>query len=193
MLDRIAYYAHTALDAAAGLVGVRALTEEPKYDRLAELGEVEIRRYGPRLAAETDVAGDEDSSRDEGFRRLAGYIFGGNAEEQRIAMTAPVAQAPEAGGHAIRFFLPAAMTNPPPPRDPRVRIVEVPAETVAVHRFSGSTGAEAVAAGKARLRAALEGSPWQPRGEPVAWFYDPPWTPPPLRRTEVAVAVSRRD
>ena len=193
MLGRIAYYAHTALDAAAGLIGVRALTEEPKYDKLAEFGDAEIRRYLPRLAAETDVPGEEGAARDEGFRRLAGYIFGGNAGEERIAMTAPVAQAPDPTGHTIRFFLPAGMTTPPPPRDPRIRIVQVPPETLAVHRFSGSTGPEAVANGKARLLAALHGSPWHPHGEPVAWFYDPPWTPPPLRRTEVAVAVTKSD
>jgi hypothetical protein len=29
-------------------------------------------------------------------------------------------------------------------------------------------------------------------GEPVAWFYDPPWTLPWLRRNEVAVPVEHR-
>jgi hypothetical protein len=36
----------------------------------------------------------------------------------------------------------------------------------------------------------LAGSKWQPQGEPVAWFYDPPWTLPPLRRNEAAVPVT---
>ena len=29
-------------------------------------------------------------------------------------------------------------------------------------------------------------------GDPVVWFYDPPWTLPPLRRNEVAVRVTRQ-
>ncbi|MES2710544.1 MAG: heme-binding protein, partial [Pseudomonadota bacterium] len=59
-------------------------------------------------------------------------MFGGNGGEQRIAMTAPVAQAPQqiamtapvaqtpatGGGYRIRFFLPATLRNPPPPNDP---------------------------------------------------------------------------
>ena len=53
---------------------------------------VEIRRYGPRIAAETTVAADEEAARSAGFRRLAGYIFGGNHQVRRIAMTAPVAE-----------------------------------------------------------------------------------------------------
>ena len=110
---------------------------------------------------------------------------------ERIAMTAPVAQAQGEGGWVIRFFLPAALTDPPAPNDARVRIVPVPEETVAVLRFSGTATQDAVADRTKALMAALSRSPWHPAGEPVAWFYDPPWTLPPLRRNEVAVPVSR--
>lgn len=192
MFDKVRHAVTTAVDAAAGLVGVR-LGEEPGYEAVGRAGEAEIRRYGPRRVAETTASGAEEEARDEGFRRLADYIFGRNAGEARIAMTAPVAQPGGPGGHVIRFFLPAALTAPPSPLDPEVRIAELPAETLAVLRFSGATDAAAVAAARARLHDALAGSGWQAQGEPVAWFYDPPWTPPPLRRTEVAVAVRRRD
>lgn len=205
MLHRLAAGFSALLLGACSVVGVRSGTEEPAFESLAPQGEVEIRRYAARLAAETEVAADESASRSEGFSRLAGYIFGGNAGASRIAMTAPVAQAPlriamtapvaqapSTSGYRIRFFLPAALREPPVPRDGRVVIVEVPAETVAVLRFTGSTGPEAVAAARARLLAALQSGPWQPAGEPVAWFYDPPWTIPALRRNEVAVPVAER-
>jgi hypothetical protein len=68
----------------------------------------------------------------------------------------------------------------------------VPGEELAVLRFSGSTGAAAVAAREAELARVLEGSPWRAAGEPVALFYDPPWTLPFLRRNEVAVRVEPR-
>jgi hypothetical protein len=210
MLHRLAAGFSALLLGACSVVGVRSGTEEPPFERLALQGEVEIRRYAPRLAAETTVDADETASRSEGFSRLAGYIFGGNegasriamtapvaqgsaSTPMRIAMTAPVAQAASGQGYAIRFFLPAALREPPVPRDSRVRIVEVPAETLAVLRFSGSTGPDAVAAARARLLGALAQGPWQPAGEPVAWFYDPPWTIPALRRNEVAVPVIARD
>lgn len=193
---------------ACSAFGIRSGTEEPRYTTVERLGSVEVRRYAPRLAAETTVPGDAYNARGEGFRRLAGYIFGGNAGRrridmtapvaqasaqpgERIAMTAPVAQAPGEGGWVIRFFLPAALTDPPAPNDARVRIVPVPEETVAVLRFSGTATEAAVAERTKALTAALSTSPWRPAGEPVAWFYDPPWTLPPLRRNEVAVPVAR--
>ncbi len=194
---------------ACSAFGIRSGTEEPRHTVAERLGDVEIRRYAPRLAAETTVAGGAYAARGEGFRRLAGYIFGGNRKQARIDMTAPVAQssassgeriamtapvAQEAGdsGWVIRFFLPAALSDPPAPNDARVRIVPVPEETVAVLRFSGTATEAAIADRRAALLAALSGTAWRPAGEPVSWFYDPPWTLPPLRRNEVAVPVARQ-
>lgn len=190
---------------ACTVVGVRSGTEEPSFETVDRFGDVEIRRYAPRLAAETLVAADEAASRNEGFSRLARYIFGGNAGAQSIAMTAPVAQAqaptriamtaPVAqaqaaeGGYRIRFFLPASLRTPPAPLDASVQIVTVPGETVAVLRYTGSTAPEAVADARARLIAALPTSRWRAAGEPYSWFYDPPWTLPPLRRNEAVVPV----
>jgi len=210
-MPRIAALLSGVLLAACSVIGVRAGTEEPKYDVVARQGtgasEVEIRRYAPRLAAETTVAAaSETAARSEGFRRLAGYIFGGNRGQAKIAMTAPVAQSPEkiamtapvattgTGPWTIRFFMPASYTREtlPVPNDPSVAIVEVPAETVAVLRYSGVPNAEAAAASRARLLAALAQGGWAPAGEPFDWFYDPPWTVPPLRRNEAVVAVTPR-
>ncbi len=182
--------------AACSVVGVRSGTEEPHYALLQRLGAIEIRRYEPRLAAETTVDASELAARSDGFRRLANYIFGGNADRQRIAMTAPVAQSgggPEAlASWTIRFFLPRDLSAgaAPRPNAPAVRIVELPAETVAVWRFSGSPTAEAVRAAQRQLLAALAPTRWRPLGAPAAWFYDPPWTIPFLRRNEAVVAVA---
>lgn len=192
---------------ACSTVGVRS-AEEPRFSVVAQVGAVEVRQYAPRLAAETVVDGDEEGTRNTGFRRLAGYIFGGNrggtkiemtapvaqdAAGEKIAMTAPVAQSRDAAGRwRIRFFMPSGQTlaTLPQPNDPSVVLVTVPAETYAVLRFTGIPSANAVASHTATLVAALEGSAWRPVGAPVAWFYDPPWTLPPLRRNEVAVPVS---
>lgn len=211
-MPRIAALLSGLLLGGCSVFGVRGGTEEPRWDRITQVGRVEIRRYAPRIAAETEVAGDEEAARGAGFRRVAAYIFGANrdrakiamtapvaqsgsrqSESRRIAMTAPVAQAREAGGRwTIRFFMPARYTieTLPVPTDPRVRLVPVPAETYAVLRFSGLAGPAQMAARDAELLGELHASAWTPSGPVVAWFYDPPWTLPPLRRNEVAVPVS---
>ena len=185
----------------------RERVEEPAFTVLESPAGLEIRQYGPRIAAETTVTGSDERARNAGFRRLAGYIFGGNTTRTSIAMTAPVAQASEkiamtapvgqtpdgAGAWRIQFIVPSqySLDSLPTPKDPSVRLVALAPETFAVLRFSGSTRDEAVSARKAELLQRLAGSGWRAEGEPVAWFYDPPWRLPSQRRNEVAVQVVR--
>ena len=173
---------------------------------------VEIRRYGQRLAAETVVSGTEQNARSKGFRVLAGYIFGGNSTNTSIDMTAPVAQASSNGQSIdmtapvsqsrtgddqwrIRFFMPDTFTleTLPRPNDAAVKLVTVPAETVAVLRYSGSISEAAVHAKESRLMQIVTGAGLQTSGAAFSWFYDPPWTLPPLRRNEAAVLVKASD
>lgn len=194
-------------EAGGTIVGIRTGTEEPPFTVQRRVGAVEIRRYSARIAAETTIEADEESARNEGFRRLARYIFGGNTTKATIAMTAPVAQqqgqkiamtAPvatqrgQAGDWVIRFFMPSdySMDTLPTPNDDRVRLVEVPAESVAVLRFSGIASPEVVAARTAELLDSLRGTGIETTGNPVMWFYDPPWTLPFRRRNEVVVEVT---
>jgi hypothetical protein len=79
----------------------------------------------------------------------------------------------------------------PTPKDPSVRLVALEPETFAVLRFSGSIRDEAITARKAELQRRVIETGWRPVGEPVAWFYDPPWRLPSNRRNEVAVRVTR--
>jgi hypothetical protein len=194
---------------ALAVGGIRIGTEEPKYTHHALTDTVDIRRYGPRIAAETIVDADENRARNVGFRRLAGYIFGGNGRDQSIAMTAPVSQqssrpgaqiamtAPvvqSAGaetGWAIRFFMPAkwTMETLPKPNDDQVRLVTVPPVTVAVLRFSGDRSPEAVASRTDELLKILRDKGIKTTGEAQAWFYDPPWTLPMRRRNEVVIPI----
>lgn len=95
------------------------------------------------------------------------------------------------GGGDVRFYLPAAWTvqTLPEPDDNRVRIVELPAQTVAVLRFSGDRRADAISRRTEQLRETLRATGFDSQDEATAWFYDPPWTLPLLRRNEVAVPV----
>ncbi|MFG1934681.1 SOUL family heme-binding protein [Mycobacterium sp. NPDC048908] len=153
---------------------------------------MQIRHYGPRVAAETIVGSDEMSARNEGFRRLAGYIFGRNHGGDRIAMTAPVGTTSAEPGWVIRFYMPAGRTREslPRPDDDRVRLVPVPAESVAVLRFTGTATPDALTARTAELRQALREYGFETVGPPVTWLYDPPWTIPWRRRNEVALGIT---
>lgn len=192
------------LEAGGSVVGIRHGTEEPPYTVVRQIPGAEIRAYGPRIAAETTVTAGEEAARNAGFRRLARYIFGANHAAAKIAMTAPVAQQSEKiamtapvsqragaeGEWVIRFFMPAdkTMESLPEPDD-AVRLVAVEGDTVAVRRFTGSRSPRAIAAQTAELMRALRDNNFEPVGDASAWFYDPPWTVPMLRRNEVVVAV----
>jgi len=192
---------------ACSVVGIRSGTEEPHYTVVRTLPGLEIREYGERLAADTVVNGGEVAARSEGFRRIAAFIFGANHADTKIAMTAPVAAAPSQTiamtapvaqtqtpeGWRVRFFMPAKYTlaTLPKPDDSRVQIVTVPPETYAVYRYTGSISPENTAAAHSELQRLLQGSGYVPHGEILDWFYDPPWTLPPLRRNEAAVLVTK--
>ncbi len=182
--------------------------EQPPYDVIADVGSAEIRAYGPRLAAEADMGPGpgSDVGQYSAFMVLADFIFASNRggdqvamtapvaierANEPIAMTAPVAMEPGNDGRVMRFFMPAAYTldTLPKPGDDRVRILTVPAQTLAVLRFSGTSTDAEVAARQAELLAGLQGSGWRPVGEPGLFGYDPPMTPPDRRRNEVFVEV----
>ena len=204
-----AVMALSALLAGCSLLGIRDEYEQPAYEVIEKVGEdIELRRYAPRLAAEVvlEPKPGEDVC-NTAFRILFDYIAGANRAKAEIAMTAPVAEGRPSqeiamttpvesatgpdGRYSMRFFLPASFSEEtaPQPTDPRVRIVAVPAATVAVLRYTGSTGEEKAGEQRTRLLTTLGQAGWRPVGPPVAYFYDPPWTVPFLRRNEAAVRV----
>jgi hypothetical protein len=129
--------------------------EQPSYTVERAEGHFELRRYAPRVVAETLVEGEFEASGTEAFRRLAGYIGGANRGRASIAMTAPVTQesgsekikmtAPvtqEADGSRFRFTftMPAEHTleTLPEPLDDRVLLRAEPPRRVAAVRYRGT-------------------------------------------------------
>lgn len=190
---------------------VAMATEEPKYSVLEARDGFEVRLYEPQVVAETLVTGEFGGGGNEGFRRVAGYIFGGNdggrkiamtapvAQERspgerdgmKIAMTAPVAQEKKGEGWTVAFVMPAehTMATLPKPNDPRVTLREVPARRVAAVTFSGTWGAERFDAVARELLEKLDAAGFVPSGPAVYARYDPPWTPWFLRKNEVLVPL----
>lgn len=182
--------------------------EEPKFQIVEADGDFELRDYPGLVVAEVTVGGDRRAASNNGFRLLAGYIFGGNAGSSKIAMTAPVAQAQvqgskiamtapvtlagEEGRWTVQFTMPSeyGIGDLPVPNDKRVQLRSIPPARMAVLKFSGLTGDERVALKTERLRALLKDHNLSPVGEPSLARYDPPWTPWFMRRNEVMVPVS---
>ena len=189
-LQYFRYLRTVSIPVVALVMATRAIAiEEPVYqvEKAWEAEQIEIRAYAPRVMAVTGM--DEDT--DGGFRVLAGYIFGGNAEEEKIAMTAPVQQS-MAGEKEMAFMMPAeyALEVLPAPEDQRVSFREAPAYTAAVIQFSGWASADKADEHWQQLRRFLIAEGIEITGEPTLNQYNPPWTLPFMRRNEIIVPVA---
>jgi hypothetical protein len=179
----------------------RWINDEPAFTVEGRVGDLEIRRYAPRVEARTRI---DDASFDRaletGFRRLAGYIFGGNAGGESLAMTGPVlaggerlamtgpVQARAGGsGHELAFVMPPGRTvaSLPRPGDPHVELVEVPERRVAVLCYRGRYRGDRVEREARRIRELAAAALLATSGEPVFAGFDPPSTLPWLRRNEL--------
>jgi hypothetical protein len=177
-------------------------TEEPDYQTVQKMGDVEVRAYAAYAVAEVVVPGPANAAGGQAFPILAGYIFGKNKGDQKLAMTAPVTQAPvpvklemtapvtqtaAPGGFIVQFVLPKGITvaNAPQPLDAQVQLRDVPARHVAVIRFSGFWSESNYQEHLDQLQAALKGAGLAWTGEAVYSRYNPPFTPWFMRRNEI--------
>jgi len=180
--------------------------EEPDYEVVQKIGDVEIRQYAPYVVAEVLVTGPADAAGNQAFPILAGYIFGKNKGEKKFAMTAPVTQAAAPvklemtapvtqttapGGFVVQFVLPKGVTleSAPEPLDPQVRLREVPASRLAAIRFSGFWSQSNYDEHLGQLTAALQAAGIGWAGEPVYSRYNAPFTPWFMRRNEIWLAL----
>ena len=115
-------------------------TEEQKHSLIRKYKDFEIRFYPSATFA--TINSDAKTYKDlsgPGFRKLAGYIFGGNEAEKKISMTSPVHMDINDSVSTMSFVMPSAYTkeNLPKPNDPDVQIKNTVDEYVAVIRFGG--------------------------------------------------------
>lgn len=181
--------------------------EHTAYSVLEPKEKYEIRLYPAHIVAQTTVTGAYSDALAAGFRIVAGYIFGGNAKKETIAMTAPVVErhpvseaiamtAPvratvDGESHVIAFGMPRSYTleTLPIPADDRVKIVPIPEKKMAAIRFSGFRTEARIQEKKRALLQALEIDAVVVVGEPAYAGYNAPWTPPWMTRHEVLVEV----
>lgn len=166
----------------------RLTNPTPPYEVETKQGRLEVRRYPSMKVVETRVDATWDKALDEGFRRLAAFIFGDNDRSQKIEMTSPVLGTSDGDAFRVTFVLPEGV-SPPSPFDSRVKVTEMAPRRVAVLRFHGRYDAHGIEEGKKQLAHALAVNGLHPRGEATFAGYDPPWTLPLLRRNELWVEL----
>jgi hypothetical protein len=202
-LDYMKYLAAVAATIVLGLLSPMASAiEEPKYTVVRQYDGFEIREYAPYLVAEVVVPGPSEEAGNQGFRILAGYIFGKNKGERRIAMTAPVAQAPvpakiemtapvtqtaAGGGYVVQFTMPSEYTleTLPEPLDPQVKLKEVPGGRFAVIRYSGTWSERNYKEHLEKLERGVEAAGLRTTGSPIYSRYNAPFVPWFMRRNEI--------
>ena len=118
---------------------------------------IEIRQYEASLFTSVEMPSNnyrETSSK--GFSILAGYIFGGNDKEEKIAMTSPVAMSLK-DSTTMLFLVPKKYTrdNLPVPNDSSIEFKDMPEKRVAAISFSGWASDSKIAAFKSKLITAL--------------------------------------
>jgi len=115
------------------------LTEQHNYKVIKKFDKFEIRKYDAALfsSVKLNKKGYKESS-SEGFRILAGYIFGDNDAKEKIAMTSPVVM--ELGDSSkMMFMVPKKynLKNLPNPNNSKIVFEKEEEKIIAAIRFDG--------------------------------------------------------
>lgn len=177
------------------------------YEQLQTLNGVEIRQYPQTVLVETTAPNQRSA-----FRRLFRYISGDNRGNESISMTAPVqtqngdsismtapvrSETADTDTDTVRmaFYLPTEYSpeSAPEPTESDVTLVTEAQKKVAVDQFSWYAPEWRVERRTQKLLSTLEREGIEPVGNPYLLRYNDPWTPPFMRRNEVAVEVAEED
>ncbi|KAB2631759.1 heme-binding-like protein [Pyrus ussuriensis x Pyrus communis] len=194
--------------------------ETVKFKVLSRRDQYEIREIEPYIIAETTMPGKtgfDFNGASQSFNVLAEYLFGKNTTKEKMEMTTPVyTRKVQSDGEKMEmttpvitkrlgdqdkwqmsFVIPSKYgANTPLPKDPSVRIEEVPRKVVAVVAFSGFVTNEEVKKRESKLREALknDGQFQVKEGTSVEVAqYNPPFTLPFQRRNEISLEVESKE
>lgn len=180
--------------------------DAPEYQVIRKSKSFEIREYKPFSAAIVAVEQQGRAGLSQGFRQLAGFIFGGNAQQESLAMTAPVLQQNNTDSHdgillpsasdgsemMMAFVLPPARTlsSIPEPSNERIVLEELHWGQLASYRFSGRVDNADFQVAERELREWLQSEDLTPSGQAVYAQYNSPSAFPWLRRNEVLIPIN---
>ncbi len=170
--------------------------EEPDYELLRKYRGFEVRKYVDTIQARVSIDGMNYGDSVRPFRRIAGYIFGGNERQQSIAMTAPVHMWESGNESLMAFTMPSEhkIEDLPKPTDSGVELLHVEGEVVAVLKFSGLSRPSKSLRLQKKLRKLVEAEGLTTSGNAKLAVYDNPMsTLPFLRRNEIHLPIEWTD
>jgi hypothetical protein len=161
-------------------------------------GKIEVKQYPTYRAATVRYSGDLSQAASSAFGPLYRHI-----ESNDISMTAPVEARypvgtlegmPDKRGEADVSFLYRDTNISPEKIAPDIRVEDVEPMTVVSLGLRGSYDYDSYQQNIERLQQWLEAhSEWIAVGAPRRFFYDAPYVPDPLKRSEIQVPIRRSD
>jgi hypothetical protein len=151
--------------------------ESYSYQVVKKYKYFEIRNYEASLFTTVKLSskGYKDTSR-KGFSILAGYIFGDNDKNKKIAMTSPVAMSLE-DSVTMMFMVPREFDKKtlPKPNQPQINFVEEPAKKIAAISFTGWANDEKILKYQKKLKLILETENISYTNQFYFFGYNPPY------------------
>ena len=170
-------------------------TENQKYRVVRTEAQFEIRFYPSATFAKIYSTGTNYKSvASSGFRKLAGYIFGGNEQKQSIAMTAPVRMEMTDKGSTMSFVMPDKYkeSDLPKPNDASVQIVKSSPQYVAAITFGGYADDEKIKEKRDQLLKLIQEKGIKVTGEYTFLGYNAPfqfWS----RKNEIVIPIEWKE
>ena len=174
----------------AFISGSMSKIEKYKYTVLKEFDDFEVRQYEAAMFSSVKMnAKTYEETSSSGFRVLAGYIFGGNDKNEKIAMTSPVVM--EMGDTTkMSFMVPSNLKENelPKPNNGRIYFEKQAPKVMAAIRFGGWANDDRIEKYKQKLSLELEKKGLKHTGKFNYLGYNPPYALI-ARRNEVVVEL----
>lgn len=170
--------------------------ETPEYQLISNEGGFEVRRYSDMIMATTNVQGGYKDSTSTGFRRIAGYIFGGNDKEMKIAMTAPVitdCPTEDLSSYTVSFVMPKEHSFEDLPKT-NTKLVSIERKNlgdVAVLSFGGRVNEARSIEYQKNFSELLKKNKIISQGGFMVAQFNSPWTLPIFRKNELMVRIKK--
>jgi len=165
--------------------------KEPQYDLIKKDKKIEIRQYSEYVIAKTSIDKGNSEQNSNMFRVLAGYIFGGNANNESIPMTAPVITQSNDSNYDMIFFMLDAnkIEELPNPNNQNVVLDKMKIGKTVSITFGMWATDKRVTYYKDKLDKYIRKNNIQVTSSLMVAQYNSPWTIPPFRKNELIYTI----